>query len=122
MTLATGDFLTATKLEDTIGLCLSGGGYRAMLYHLGALARLNELGFLPRIAEIASVSGGSITAAVLARAWPRLAFGTDGVAGKFESEVAAPIVCFAGVGVDVRAVLLGLLPRRTAADGVAESL
>jgi NTE family protein len=92
-----------------------------MLYHLGALARLNELGFLPRIAEIASVSGGSITAAVLARAWSRLEFGTNGVAANFETEVAAPIVCFAGVGVDVRAVLSGLVPWRTAADGVAEA-
>lgn len=29
-----------------IALCLSGGGYRAMLFHLGALWRLNELGYL----------------------------------------------------------------------------
>src|SRR5437870_10694486 len=28
-------------------LCLSGGGYRAMLFHLGALWRLNELAYLP---------------------------------------------------------------------------
>ncbi len=27
-----------------MGLCLSGGGYRAMLFHLGAIWRLNELG------------------------------------------------------------------------------
>lgn len=33
------DFLTAAKVEDVIGLCLSGGGYRAMLYHVGALVR-----------------------------------------------------------------------------------
>jgi len=26
-----------------IGLCLSGGGYRAMLFHVGAFWRLNEL-------------------------------------------------------------------------------
>ena len=42
------DFLQAGKLEETVGLCLSGGGYRAMIYHVGALIRLNELGFLPR--------------------------------------------------------------------------
>ena len=29
-----------------IGLCLSGGGYRAMLFHVGAIWRLNELGLL----------------------------------------------------------------------------
>jgi NTE family protein len=119
--LATGDFLTAGKVEDTIGLCLSGGGYRAMLYHLGALARLNELGFLPRLAEIASVSGGSITAGVLAAAWNRLEFNEDGIAINFETEIATPVERFAGVGVDIRAVLLGFLPGRTAADGVAEA-
>ncbi len=118
---ASGDFLTATKVEDTIGLCLSGGGYRAMLYHLGALKRLNDIGLLSRLAEIASVSGGSITAGVLAHAWPRLQFDEAGVAGNFEEEVAAPITSFARVGVDIRAALFGLLPWRTAADGVAEA-
>ncbi len=51
-----------------IGLCLSGGGYRATLFHLGALLRLNELGLLARseLRTISSVSGGSITAAHLA--------------------------------------------------------
>ena len=63
------DFLTAGKVEDVVGLCLSGGGYRAMLYHTGALFRLNELGILPRLREIASVSGGSIAAAALALVW-----------------------------------------------------
>jgi NTE family protein len=48
--------------EEGIALCLSGGGYRAMLFHLGALWRLNELGYLPTLARISSVSGGSITA------------------------------------------------------------
>ena len=66
-------------------------------------------------------SGGSITAGVLARAWPRLQFDEDGVASNFEEEVAAPLTNFAGVSVDVRAVLLGFLPRRTAVDGVAKA-
>ena len=35
--------------EEGIALCLSGGGYRAMLFHLGALWRLNELGYLPKL-------------------------------------------------------------------------
>src|ERR1035437_6460162 len=51
--------------SEGIGLCLSGGGYRAMLFHLGALWRLNELGYLPKLNRISSVSGGSITAGVL---------------------------------------------------------
>jgi NTE family protein len=53
-------------------LCLSGGGFRATLFHLGALRRLNELGLLHRIDTFTSVSGGSIMAAILATriAWP----------------------------------------------------
>ena len=27
---------------DGVGLCLSGGGYRAMLFHVGAVWRLHE--------------------------------------------------------------------------------
>jgi len=50
-----------------IALCLSGGGYRAMIFHLGTLLSLNELGFLKKLARVSSVSGGSITAGVLAR-------------------------------------------------------
>jgi NTE family protein len=113
------DFLNADKLEDTIGLCLSGGGYRAMIYHVGALTRINELGLLPQLQEIASVSGGSITAGVLAHAWTDLRFDGDGRASNFSELVAAPLMRFASVGVDVRAILIGLLPGRTTADAVA---
>ena len=118
---ATGDLVQARKLEDTIGLCLSGGGYRAMIYHVGALIRLNELGFLPRLAEIASVSGGSITAGVLALAWHRLTFNSDNMATNFNSLVAEPILTFAGIGIDIKAILFGLLPGCSAADCLARS-
>ena len=55
-----------------IALALSGGGYRAALFHLGAARRLNELGVLHQIDTISSVSGGSIFAAHLATRipWP----------------------------------------------------
>jgi NTE family protein len=49
-----------------IGLCLSGGGYRATLFHVGAARRLWELGILQQVRTISSVSGGSIFAAKLA--------------------------------------------------------
>ncbi|MEA2515194.1 MAG: hypothetical protein QOJ59_4683 [Thermomicrobiales bacterium] len=63
-----------TSRRRGTALCLSGGGYRAALFHLGALRRLNELGILTRIDTFTSVSGGSITAALLARqaaGWPQ---------------------------------------------------
>jgi NTE family protein len=117
----TGDFLNAGKLEEGAGLCLSGGGYRAMLYHVGALIRLNELRLLCPLKEIASVSGGSITAGVLARAWTRLQFDEAGTATNLIKEFAEPLIRFASVAVDVKAALLGLLPGRTAADQVASA-
>ena len=59
-----------------LALCLSGGGYRATLFHLGAVRRLHELGILARVDTISSVSGGSLFAGILAdiaidRGWSR---------------------------------------------------
>jgi NTE family protein len=113
------DFLTAGKIEDVVGLCLSGGGFRAMVYHVGVLLRLNELGALPQIREVASVSGGSIAAGKLAQSWGRLNFDERGVATNLSEQVAEPLLCFATTAVDARSILLGLLPGRTAADGIA---
>ena len=45
------------------GLALSGGGFRAALFHIGVLARLAELDVLPRIEVLSCVSGGSIIGA-----------------------------------------------------------
>jgi len=50
-------------MEEKIGLALSGGGFRAAFFHVGVLARLAELGILPRIEVISTVSGGSIVGA-----------------------------------------------------------
>jgi NTE family protein len=46
-----------------IGVCLSGGGYRATIYHLGTLRKLHELGILKDVDVISTISGGSITGA-----------------------------------------------------------
>lgn len=43
-----------------IGLALSGGGFRAALYHLGVLAKLAEMDLLRHIDVLSCVSGGSI--------------------------------------------------------------
>jgi NTE family protein len=48
------------------GLALSGGGYRASLFHLGVTRRLHELGILQKTTRLSSVSGGSILAGFLA--------------------------------------------------------
>jgi NTE family protein len=104
--------------EPGIGLCLSGGGYRAMLFHLGALLRLNELGYLPKLDRISSVSGGSITAGVLGLKWDRLEF-VGGVARNFDAQVIEPIRRLAGETVDTSAILSGTLLPGTIGEKVA---
>lgn len=104
-------------LEEGIGLALSGGGYRAMVFHVGALIRMNEVGLLSRINRISSVSGGSITAGVLALAWPKLAF-ANGIAtkmGLFVDEVRK----MADTTVDAGAILGGILLPGSISDKVA---
>lgn len=54
-----------------IGLALSGGGFRATLFHLGVVRYFYDSGLLNRIRLITSVSGGSILAAHLALNWVR---------------------------------------------------
>jgi NTE family protein len=54
------------RRHQGVALALSGGGFRATLFHIGSLRRLLELGVLEKIRHVASVSGGSITAGVLA--------------------------------------------------------
>jgi len=58
------------KIPNSVGLSLSGGGFRATLFHLGAIRRLNELGILPKLTTVSSVSGGSILNGVLASRLP----------------------------------------------------
>lgn len=46
-----------------VGLALSGGGFRASLYHLGVLARMAECDMLRSVEVLSTVSGGSIVGA-----------------------------------------------------------
>src|SRR5574341_1819348 len=48
-----------------IGLSLSGGGFRATVFHLGVLARLAEEDLLEQVAMVSSVSGGSLCAGLV---------------------------------------------------------
>ncbi len=106
--------------EEGVALCLSGGGFRAMLYHVGVLWRLNELGLLHGLARVSSVSGGSIAAAQLGVTWGELDFDDRGTARAFEDRVVEPLRRLAGTTVDRPAVLSGLLrPRRLAGQQVA---
>ena len=53
------------------GLALSGGGFRASLYHLGVIRYLRDAGLIQNIKQITSVSGGSVVAAHMVLNWDR---------------------------------------------------
>jgi NTE family protein len=97
------------SLQDGVALCLSGGGYRAMLFHVGTLWRLNELAWLRKLNRVSSVSGGSITAGVFALAWKDLGFDATGVALNFNAKVVEPLRRLANIGIDVASVITGIL-------------
>ncbi len=121
------DPLRSQKLDKkAIGLCLSGGGYKAAVFHLGALIRLNELGLLLTLDRISSVSGGSITAAWLGLNWEELArsnTGNKGIAQDFDKLIKAPLLKFAlSADVDVSSVIGGVLrPKKTGAQILSEA-
>lgn len=101
----------ASKLENDaiaenmtrLGLALSGGGFRATLYHLGVIRFLRDAGKLQQVSDIASVSGGSILAAHLVLNWHRYT-GDD----KSFAEAASEIIKF--VQFDVRNHIVRRLP------------
>jgi hypothetical protein len=47
------------KTRDTLGIALSGGGYRSAIFCYGILRGLNQLGVLAKADYISAVSGGS---------------------------------------------------------------
>lgn len=52
-----------------VGMALSGGGFRAAAFHLGAFRKLHQLGLLWKLDLLTCVSGGSIAGAFLACHW-----------------------------------------------------
>ena len=80
---------------NRFGLALSGGGFRAVLYHLGLVRFLRDAGILSRVTHISSVSGGSVIGAHLALNWDRY----NGSPNEFDA-AASELVSF--VSRDVR--------------------
>ena len=109
--------------EEGLALCLSGGGYRAMVFHVGVLWRLNEVGLLPKLDRVSTVSGGSITSGVLATNWADLKFDEEtGVATNLVDKFVQPVRQMSSTAVDIEAVLTGVLPfGDSVSDRVAEA-
>ena len=72
-----------------IGLALSGGGFRAALFHMGVLRYLAEAGQLANVRTISTVSGGSIFGAYVAAHWDELARQSFSAAA-YESVISVP--------------------------------
>jgi len=100
-----------SRPEETprsLALALSGGGFRATLFHLGSLWRLNELGLLPRLGCISCISGGSIAGAFLGMNWRSLTFDDRGIALDFPEKIVTPIRRFCSLNVDLVPSLLNM--------------
>lgn len=91
------------------GLALSGGGFRATLFHIGSLWRLNELGWFKKLSEVTSVSGGSITAAYLGLRWKHLSFENDTIAVNFVDQIVRPLREFCSHTLDIGSVVAGVI-------------
>jgi NTE family protein len=111
----------ATTIQPGIALCVSGGGYRAMIFHLGALIRLNEIGLLAKLSRVSSVSGGSSTSAQLGLKWKNLQF-KNGVASNFEELVIKPVRALAERTIDADSIIGGILmPGVSISDKIAKA-
>jgi len=112
----------AKQPRPGMALCLSGGGYRAMVFHLGALLRLNEAGLLKKLSRVSSVSGGSITAGMLGLKWTKLNFNAHGTATNLSEEVIQPVLDLADHTLDVISIVEGVLsPFKSIADEIADA-
>jgi NTE family protein len=100
--------MTNGTLRPGIALGLSGGGFRATLFHIGTLIRLNELGYLAKLDRISAVSGGSITAGMLACRWETLKAGGFTTAD-LDRLVTHPLRKFCARNIDARAIAEGTI-------------
>ena len=92
--------------REGIGLSLSGGGFRAALFHVGALRRLNELSIFHKIDTISSVSGGSILSAFLAVTVP---FPLTAPIADWENIVSIPFRAFCAKNIRRKPLIEGLV-------------
>lgn len=85
---------SADQRADRVILCLSGAGWRASLFHVGALIRWNELGLLSNLAEVHAVGGGSLVAGLLCVRWSSIV--RTGIRGlvDLETSIARPLEQF----------------------------
>jgi len=116
--MPTANFLPSPKrIPGSIGLSFSGGGYRATLFHLGAVRRLHEFGILPKITTVSSVSGGSILNGFIAS---RPASPFTGVID-FEQAISKPMRDFCSLDIRRWLALEAIIPGTHNSNGLANA-
>ncbi len=105
------------KIPDSVGLSLSGGGFRATLFHIGAIRRLNEFGILPKLTTVSSVSGGSILNGFLAT---RLSSPLRNGIADFDSGVSKPVRQFCSLDIRRWIALEVVIPGTHNSSGLAK--
>src|ERR1700704_1173584 len=106
-----------TKIPNSVGLSLSGGGYRATLFHLGAIRRLNDFGILPKLTTVSSVSGGSILNGFLASRLPAPL--ANGIAD-FDKSASEPMRQFCSLDIRRWLALEAFIPGTHKSSGLAK--
>lgn len=101
-------------------LCLSGGGFRSVLFNAGAVLRMAEAGLLGSATRICGVSGGAVVAAQLAVHWSRLA-AEDFATAALMREVVVPLRALTSRTLDGRSVVGGLLFPRSLTEWVSHN-
>jgi len=97
----------SARTRPRVGLALSGGGFRAAVFGLGALRALHDRGVLRDVAVVSGISGGSLLAAM----W---AYGPDSFAD-FDSSIAELVTA----GLQWELVRRALRPRAVLADAAS---
>lgn len=89
-----------------------------MLFHVGSLWRLYESGLLGKVKRISSVSGGSITSAMLGLGWSDLMAPAAPSREMFEEKLVQPIRRLAAVTIDAAAIIGGIALPGTISDKI----
>lgn len=104
----------------TVGLTLSGGGFRATAFGLGCLRALHDTGVLDRVTVVSGVSGGSLLAALWAYGPPDFsefdATTTKLLRDGLQADLARRVLSPSGLARSSTSALGAVLPRRARTD------